>query len=163
MTRKALEQQNRYEYLIHTWGGFYNQQHVEKHGLKPGFFWFKSADARKLFLDNLQKIERELNATHLAFSLAEGEGTRQRTVAKMTLEYNGVRVNHEENFGYGYASEAAEYMFHDGNYSCDCNLSNMMRKYDSTVPKLECGSQIQIIDFEVVYSERCEQDFCYER
>ncbi len=30
----------KYEYLLQTWGGFYNDEHVAIHGKEPGYLWF---------------------------------------------------------------------------------------------------------------------------
>lgn len=40
---------------------------------------------------------------------------------------------------------STEFMWTDGNYSCDCNRSIFMNEADPTIPLLECGSQIQLL------------------
>ena len=59
----------------------------------------------------------------IEFAEHEGPDVRKRTVARMTFTLpDGRAFPFEFDFGYGYPVDAAEYMFEDGNYSCDCNL-----------------------------------------
>lgn len=143
----------KYEYLLHTWGGFYNEEHKTKHGLEPGYFWFSTSDERKKFFDNLKEIEKKYEAHHLASSFKEGKNVRYRTIARMKLVYNGKEYPYEYDFGFCYPVESAHYMWEDGNYSCDCNKSLFLsRKYEE-VPELDCGNTIKTLYF-VVTQER---------
>ena len=142
---------NKYEHMVRTWGGFYNPEHAAKHGLAPGSFWFDTKQERDAFVADLGRIEDELQAKHLAVSLAEGTDTRARTVAKLDLLHNGKRFSIEYDFGYAFSSASAEYMFTDGNYSCDCNLSSFIREKQPDFPDLGCGSSIKTVSLEVVH------------
>lgn len=113
------------------------------------YYWFET----ELEMGNFKKKVHSFPKT---IATNEGEGfIRFRTIAKMILVYKGVDYPFEYDFGYGYPEESAGYMFFDGNYSCDCNLSSfIIQKYpNANVDELECGEQIQIKDFEIEYSD----------
>ena len=143
----------KYEYLLHTWGGFYNEEHKAKHGLEPGYFWFSTTDERQKFLDNLKEVEKKYDAHYLASSFEEGKHVRYRTIARMKLVYNGKEYPYEYDFGFGYPVESAHYMLEDGNYSCDCNKSLFLSRIHEEVPELNCGGTIETRDF-IVTQER---------
>ena len=44
-------------------------------------------------------------------------------------------------------AEAVEYLFTEGNYSCDCNRSLMLRRAGHDVPEMPCGEGIQLVRF----------------
>lgn len=53
----------------------------------------------------------------------------------------------------GHTSEAgAEFMWTDGNYSCDCNRSIMIRQKYGTdfMPELFCGETIELVRYDIV-------------
>jgi hypothetical protein len=149
----------KYEYLLHTWGGFYNEEHKANHGLEPGYFWFSTAVDRQKFFDNLKKIEKKYSAYYLASSFKEGKHVRYRTIARMKLVYNGKEYPYKYDFGFGYPVHSAHYMWEDGNYSCDCNKSLFLSQIYKEVPELNCGDSIQTRNF-VVTQERmsCSQN-----
>jgi hypothetical protein len=141
----------KYEFLLHTWGGFYNEEYKAKHGLEPGYFWFDTKEERESYLKNLKDIEEKLSAKYLATSFYEGKNTRYRTIVKMKFIYNGKAYPYEYDFGYGYDTESAHYMWKEGNYSCDCNRSLFLnREYPEVVVAEECGDTIKMRDFVVV-------------
>ena len=55
------------------------------------------------------------------------------------------------DFGYEYPEESARFIFFDGNYSCDCNLSSFIQEQDENFPFLKCGDEIKIENFVVRY------------
>lgn len=78
-----------------------------------------------------------------------------RTVARMKLRLPDGRVFPLENdFGPGYPVEAAEYMFMDGNYACDCNRTLMLARAGHPVEEVDCGDTVEMTDFVVVEEER---------
>ena len=139
----------KYEYMLHTWGGFYNKEYRDVHGYAPGYYWFETADERKKYVETLKFIERKLHAVRLMTVFEEGTETRYKTIAEMTFVYNGNEYHLNYDFGYCYEEDAARYMFEDGNYSCDCNRSNFIREQDESFPELDCGDLIQMKDFKV--------------
>jgi hypothetical protein len=49
----------------------------------------------------------------------------------------------------------AEYMFTEGNYSCDCNRSLFIGRHASAdLPEMECGEEIELICLEVTLHGR---------
>lgn len=113
------------------------------------YYWFEP----ELEMTNFKK---KAHAFPKIIATDEGEGfIRSRTIAKMILVYKGLDYPFEYDFGYGYPEESADYMFFDGNYSCDCNLSRFLkRKYpNSDIQELECGEQIEIKNFEIEYRD----------
>jgi hypothetical protein len=81
------EKRMKYEYMLHTWGGFYNKEHQEKHGYREGYFWFDTKEAREAYISELKEVEQRLKAFCLAMSTEEGEHVRYRTIAKMVFTY----------------------------------------------------------------------------
>lgn len=142
---------NKYEYMIHTWGGFYNKEHQSKHGHVPGYRWFDTAKEREDYLSRLKEIEQRMNAYNLAVSMAEGTHTRMRTIATMTFVYRGIEYPCKYDFGFAYPSEVATFIFFNGSYSCDCNRSALLSQSGVDFPKLGCGHEIRIKDFEVTF------------
>jgi hypothetical protein len=140
-----------YEYMLHTWGGFYNKEHQEKHGELPGYEWFPTAAARQKRIDELKSISDKLNARTLATNTEEGHHTRFRTVAKMDLVYQDKTYPIEYDFGFAYPEESADFMFYEGNYSCDCNLSIFIEEQHGIDIGLSdsCGCVIEIDNFTI--------------
>lgn len=144
---KAADQ---YKYMLHTWGGFFNEEFKNIHGQEPGYEFFDSMEELNKRLDYLKSIELSLSANYLAHDIKEGFDVLYRTIAKMNLIYKGKKYPYEYDFGFAYPIEAAEYIFEDGNYACDCNRSNFLHKRYPEVPEdLECGEEIEMEDFEV--------------
>ena len=137
----------KYEYMLHTWGGFYNDEHKAKHGLEEGYYWFSTAWDRQKYLDNLKEIEKKFDAKYLASNFEEGKHVRYRTIARMKLVYKGIEYSYEYDFGFGYPVESARFMWEDGNYSCDCNKSLFLSRQYPEIPELDCGDTIEIRDF----------------
>jgi len=79
----------KYEYLLHTWGGFYNKEHQDKHGEVEGYHYFDTKQERSDYLAKLRKIEKELNAMHLATTISEGYNTRTVTTLHRVVKWEG--------------------------------------------------------------------------
>lgn len=48
-----------------------------------------------------------------------------------------------------YEESAAEYMWRDGNYGCDCNRSLFIaRNCDEDFPEMPCGETIELVSLE---------------
>lgn len=142
---------DKYEYLLHTWGGFYNDEHQVKHGKEEGYFFFDTMAELQDYLKDLRKIEDDLNANHLAIVINEGTHVRYKTTAKMVFRYKGNEYPYEYDFGYAYSKHTAYFMFHEGNYGCDCNRSTFIRRdVDNNFPELNCGDEIKVKKFKVL-------------
>lgn len=109
--------------------------------------WFKTEKERADFKRAaIKAIGRD---GIVVFAEYEGEFAMQRTVAYMTLtlpDGRSFRISYE--FGFGYPEHAAHYMFHVGNYACDCNLSLFLGDV-MDIAEFDCGDTIKMTDFEV--------------
>lgn len=146
----CLQHAKPYEYMVQTWGGFYNDEHKAVHKLEPGYYWFSTEEARADFINERTRISVELNAHVFVTVLYEGRHTRMRTVARMDLVLDGKTYPLAYDFGYAFEEDAAEYIFNEGNYSCDCNLRSFIRKRHPEVPASDaCGETIDIQNFRI--------------
>ena len=99
----------KYEYLLHTWGGFYNKYYQEKHGEVPGYHYFDSKEERDEYLEKLKKIEIELSAFHLVTILSEGYNTREVTTLHRVIKYEGKEYYSKYELSPNYPYDAAKY------------------------------------------------------
>jgi hypothetical protein len=140
-------------YLLHAWGGFWNDGLGAKLlGTDAHFFWFDSATEREIarsYINALAFVQERQDQRTVVFSEADGPGADTRTVAVMELELDRNRYPFVFDFGYGYPEESAYYMFLEGNYACDCNLSLFLSQSITNVRPYECGHRIAIHNFEV--------------
>ena len=75
----------------------------------------------------------------------------KRTVYNATLKLpDGRTHNITHDFGYGYPVESAEFMFEEGNYSCDCNKSLFLQEQGFDIDEQPCGDEITIETFKIV-------------
>lgn len=146
----------KYEYHLKFWGQIENDRWVERDlGIYGNDFWFDTKQDRDDFKKKIVKVS-ENHKVIVAFDENEGFDVRKKTIVKMIMVLPDGREKYfEYDFGYAYPHDAAYYMFHDGNYSCDCNRSIFLaEKYDD-VEKVDCGDAIRIKDFGFV-----EPDYC---
>ena len=99
----------KYEYLLHTWGGFYNKYYQEKHGEVSGYHYFDSKEERDEYLEKLKKIEIELSAFHLVTILCEGYNTREVTTLHRVIKYEGKEYYSKYELSPNYPYDAAKY------------------------------------------------------
>ena len=129
----------KYEYLLHWWGEC-EARIKEKWGYDE-YLWFDTEEKRNTVRKN---IVNYADKNHWGYVTASYQGylTRKQTIACMVWNYRG-RVGYlEYNFGYGFSTEDAMYMFEEGNYNCDCNLSSFISEKYKDFPELECGDEI---------------------
>lgn len=139
----------KYEYMLHTWGGFYNPEYASIHGRSAGYYFFDTKEELDSYLSELKTIEEKLKAFSLATSIEEGRHVRYRTIATMKMIYKGKPYDYTHDFGYAYPVEAAHFMFKEGNYMCDCNRSLFLKRNYSDVQKKDCGHEIELSEFKV--------------
>jgi hypothetical protein len=133
------------EYFLHIWGGAMPVL-KELYNITENYYWFNSFEERQNFIDKISKHK----GLGLAIDLKDGEFTHLRTIAEMDLIYQNKIYHFEYDFGYEYPEDAAEFMFFEGNYSCDCNLSLFIqRSCDPDFPELNCGEEIEIKNFKI--------------
>jgi hypothetical protein len=136
------------EYFLKFWGGA--EPYISSIlGITDRNFWFDTKEERDEFKTRL----RPYHKYGLAFSEREGDLTHARTVALVTVKYRNRKYFFEFDFGYEYPEENACYMFFDGDYSCDCNLSLFIQQEGGhpEFPELGCGDEIQIVNFDIEY------------
>ena len=134
-----------YEYYLGYWGQAHED--VERDlGIKEKAFWFQSANDRAKFKAQIKDVAQAHNVG-VEFNEYEGSDARQSTIARMIFTLpDGRSFPIAFNFGYGYATHDAEYMFEEGNYSCDCNRSIFIGLSDISDDGI-CGDTIVMSDF----------------
>lgn len=68
---------------------------------------------------------------------------------KVTVKYKDKEYVFEHHWHPYYSEESANFMFTEGNYSCDCTLSLFIKEHcDKNFEDLPCGEEIEIIKLE---------------
>lgn len=85
----------KYEYYLYTWGGFYNDVHVAKHGEKDESIplFFDTAEERQKEIDRLEALAEKHNAKMLMTHIDEGYHVRTPIVLNRVVEYKGKRYH----------------------------------------------------------------------
>jgi len=136
------------------WGSFNNDGLATKLlETEARDFWFETSDERQRFRERVESLAAR-HGHLVVFAESNGPLCRKRTVVVMVLRYEGKDYDLEYDFGFGYSAESAHYMFHEGNYACDCNRSLFLHQRYPEVPELEqCGDTILMVSFEVQHRE----------
>lgn len=143
------------EYMIHIWGGAWNNDanpSIEKDlGIKEGYYYFKTKEAKNKFCELLHNPIYENQGLMIVEEY--GVMSHKRTIFVGTFKYKDREFILHYDFGYEYKEERAVYMFEHGNYSCDCNRSMFIRgEYgDDAMPDLDCGDSIKLLDYHFEY------------
>lgn len=142
----------KYEYLLHTWGGFWND-HNEMAHKEPNtpYKWFSSKEERETEINRLRKLEKEraqfllsngkFNDSCIAMSLTEGYLTRHKHIIQSLIKMpNGELITIENNLGYGFWSDEELGIVGDGSdyfkewkYEGSCNLPDDHERIFSTI------------------------------
>jgi hypothetical protein len=75
------------------------------------------------------------------------------TIAIVTIRHPALPTDltYAQRFGIGYPPESVAYMYREGNYSCDCNLSLFIKRYANVdIGDLECGDSVELVDLTVM-------------
>ena len=99
----------KYEYLLHTWGGFYNKKHQDKHKEVEGYHYFDTKQDRGDYLAKLRKIEKDLNVMCLVVHESEGYNTRTVTTLHRVVKWEGKEYYSKYELSPNYSYEAAKY------------------------------------------------------
>jgi hypothetical protein len=148
---------NKKEYFIKIWGGAWNADanpSIEKDlGIKEGSYYFDTEEEYNNFKQSID--DPKYAQQGIAFVHSCGVMAHKRTIAVVTLGYQDKTFTIEKDFDYEYQGNMVIYMFTEGNYSCDCNLSTMIRaKYgEDSIPQLNCGSEIEVKNIEIKYED----------
>jgi hypothetical protein len=144
-----------YEYYLKFWGQG-EKRVAEKMATTKTEYWFPTKEDRRKF----KKKVYDYSGDHtIVFKEEEGDSdfVRKRTVVIVDAVFKGEKYNFEYDYGYAYKDENAEYMFEDGNYSCNCNLSRFIKDKYPDFPELDClgddeGNEIDY-DFRIVHRD----------
>lgn len=139
----------KYEFFFKFWGGA-AKAIAHELGITERNHWFDTKEERKAFKEKIYEFQH----LGLVTTEREGEETRLRTVVYITAEYKGKEYDFSYDFGYAYPVHRAKFMFYDGNYSCDCNLSAFIQEEHPEFPKLEeCGGEIKYVRLDIRQEE----------
>lgn len=134
------------EYYVKYWGQA-EEILKDKLGVSELDFWFGTEKERLAHVRSIQKLCDGVG--RIVFDTREGEDLEYKTVVEMNLVYKDKSYPYVCDFGYGYPCSAAEYMFMEGNYACDCNLSIFISQSVEDFPELHCGDEIVIKNFKI--------------
>lgn len=99
----------KYEYLLSTWGGFYNDKNFKIHGESEGNYYFDSNESRQIYLDKLQQIEKDLNIYKLCFNKSEGYNCREFPTLHRVFKYQDKIYHQELKYDFNYSFDHCDY------------------------------------------------------
>ena len=119
-------------------------------GIYDSDYWFSVKQNRDNFIMNLRKLEYFCKNKGLTIEINDGVDVDKQTIYTATLKLpDGRTHNITHNFGYGYPVESAEFMFEEGNYSCDCNKSLFLQEQGFDIDEQPCGDEIEILSYNI--------------
>lgn len=122
-------------------------------GIKEGYYYFTTEEETNSFVN---KISNPIYFDQgMIIKVKYGEMTHKRTVFVATMKYQDKEFIIHEYFDYEYSEDDAIYMFENGNYACDCNRSLLIRREygDDSIPALDCGYEIEMLDYHFEYKD----------
>lgn len=99
----------KYEYMLSTWGGFYNEEYQALHKYEEGYHYFDSEEEREKYIQKLRCTEEDLDAKHLMISKSEGYNVRVNTVLHRVIKYQDKEYYSKYDIGCAYPYEHAKY------------------------------------------------------
>lgn len=142
-------------FMVQAWGGgqheFAKEYPNHKKHNRCLYYYFDTEAEMNDLISKAHKYAKGCVVT----SVGEGD-IHNRTIACMDLIYEGKAYYHEQDFGYGHWEGGAEYMYSDGNYSCDCNKKLFLARENKELAYLEdmehnCTDEILIENFRIEY------------
>ena len=110
-----INREHKYEYLLHCWGGFWNEHNIKIHK-EPNFEykWFNTKEERDQEVIRLKALAQshgeylnskgKINDSIIAMRVSEGYLTRYQFVLQsLIMEDSKIRII-ENNLGYGFYS-----------------------------------------------------------
>lgn len=108
-----IQEVPKYEYYLKTWVGFYKEKLKEVYGNEAGDFWFDSDVERQKFINDLRKIEKELDWGYMATRLSQGYCCRTKTILHRVVELGEKRYYFTKDLGYNYPFSVARYVLEE--------------------------------------------------
>lgn len=148
---------NQEEYMVHIWGGAWNDDanpSIEKDlGIKDGYHYFKTTEEKDKFCQILRNPI--YSDQGLMIKVEHGVMSHKRTIFVGTFKYKDKEFVIHYDLGYEYPEDSAEFYFTDGNFSCDCNRSLVIRREygEDAIPELGCGDEIEMIEYHFEYED----------
>ena len=127
--------EKKYQYHVLTWGGFYNHEYKNIHGLDKGDFFFDTKEERDEFIRGRFYIAEDLNAGVLCFSQSEGFCCDTRTVLHRITEIEGKQYYSTRDMGINYPYSAAHF-FMENKWQPGFNDYPIGEDYDYTDAKI---------------------------
>nr|DAG13341.1 MAG TPA: hypothetical protein [Caudoviricetes sp.] len=143
------------EYMVHIWGGAWNDDAhpsiKQDLGIDEGYYYFSTEKEKDLFLEKVrQKKYQDLG---IVFDIKHKEMTHKRTIFVGDFMFQNKIYKLRYDFGYEYEKQNAEFMFLEGNYSCDCNRSILLLEKYNDFPLLGCGDNIKLVNYKFRYED----------
>lgn len=156
------DRQHTPKYVLNFWGSIRNSDAKMPLGTKGSHYWCDTPEEIESIKSEISEIAKKTPSYHgisscVLFSVYPSpdedwsEFTDKSTVAVVSLDHLGIRYVIEYDFGYGYPESSARFMFEEGNYSCDCNLSSFIQGVCNDFPSMDCGDEIKIASIEIEY------------
>jgi len=76
---------------------------------------------------------------------------KEKTCKKstVTLKYQGKEYTFDYDWNEDYPTDSANFMFEEGNYSCDCNKKIFLNQYCGLkIDNEDCGDKIELVSIE---------------
>jgi hypothetical protein len=123
----------KYQYHCKTWGGFYNDEYKNIHGLSGGDFVFDSKQERQSFIDFRQAVSAELKANYLMIDNSEGFECCTRVTLHRVVEHQGISYYSTRDMGINYPFVSAKRFMENNWYPGfnDYPLGEDFEEYDS--------------------------------
>ena len=151
------------EWMVKVWGGAWNKDaspSIEKdYGIAEGYYYFTEEKAKNKFLEIINTPIYSNQG--IARDIKYGEMTHKRTIFVGKYEYKGKWFVIHYDLGFEYPDKSAEYYFTEGDNSCDCNVSSIIRwEYgEDAIPELDCGDEIKLVAYKIEHWDSYYQRF----
>ena len=107
----------KYEYLLHTWGGFYNENNKIIHKKEAGYFWFYSKEERSEYINELKSFKEQLDEfAGLMLEVDEGYHLRTMVTLHRVIKYKDVEYYSNRDMYYGCSYKSAIYKLENSWY-----------------------------------------------
>jgi len=115
--------------------------------------WFRTDAERAAAVATVRRPESQGGCV-MVVADHDGPLVHCYTVAVAALEVNGRQYEVRQDFGLGFPSDAAHYIWEEGNFSCDCNRSALIAEQcDPEIEELECGNTIKLVMLTVKHED----------